>query len=138
MNDQSNHGYWALSIETEDVQALLNLSPKTLVGKQVKHEFHVTLAFNVTEDYKPYTSLTPKYHYTVYTNGIAVDEKAAALVLFEPGHLCITNPHPHITIALADGVKPVYCNEMLGKAYMFYPFKKIHKLVGKLIFVPFN
>jgi hypothetical protein len=52
---------------------------------------------------------------TLRVVGIAADEKGQA-VLVEPSYPS-TNPMPHVTVAVAEGVKPVYSNELLKRGY---------------------
>lgn len=49
--------------------------------------------------------------------GYAVDERALAVVVKRPEGLEVKNKNPHITVAVANGVKPFYSNTLLEKGY---------------------
>lgn len=141
---QPKRGIWWLAIAAED---LIRIEDYYLVAdtindsdlSPVKH-FHVTLAFDVESKDFPLV-----YVYNndeagsipVFIKGIAWNDKAAVLVVDVP--TSCSNKHPHITLATADGVPPVYSNDMLaGKdgAYQFLPLEAALK--GQLEFFEFK
>lgn len=109
---------------------------------EVQH-FHVTLAYDVNKGDKPeyrigYGNSLELEKYPIKVTGLAYNDKAAALVV-EVKHMDCCNKHSHITLATADGVPPVYSNEMLAGvdgAYNFLPLEA--ELEGTLEFFQFK
>lgn len=109
---------------------------------EVRH-FHVTLAYDVNKGNKPeyrigYGNSLEFDRYPIKVTGLAYNDKCAALVV-EVKHMDCCNKHPHITLATAEGVPPVYSNDMLaGKdgAYNFLPLEA--ELEGTLEFFQFQ
>lgn len=110
----------------------------------VKH-FHVTLAYDVTRQDRPDNYYKSKFdgdrkigEYTpVHVRGLAYNDKCACLVVSGIRDCC--NKVAHITLATADGVKPVYSNDMLAGvdgAYSFLPLEA--ELEGQLEFFEFS
>lgn len=104
--------YIGISINNESIQTLVDNSK--LDKKTVKDEFHVTLVFKPTEENK---NKIPKEGTLcdVYLEGIGYSEDAIAVkvekVSTETGedvHYFLKDDGIlHITVALADGIKPV-------------------------------
>lgn len=104
--------YIGISINNESIQTLVDNSK--LDKKTVKDEFHVTLVFKPTEENKnkiPKEGTLCKVH----LGGIGYSEDAIAVsvqkILTESGeevnYFLKDDGILHITIALADGIKPV-------------------------------
>lgn len=135
---QPKKGIWWLAVP--DVTELIgDIEGAMWWGKQAVKRHHVTLAFDVRHvDYPEIYMFNPETGDTpVFVKGLAYNDKCAALVVEVPASCC--NKHPHITLATADGVPPVYSNDMLaGKdgAYSFLPLEA--ELEGQLEFFEFS
>jgi len=79
-----------------------------LLGKHFGH--HMTIKFKPTPEEVEKLPLGQKVRIRVV--GWAADEKGQA-VLVDP-EVESTNPKPHITVAVAEGVSPAYSNELLA------------------------
>lgn len=144
LTSQSKRGIWWLAVDKVAINELLAQRSSTNhqiwsyiddYDHDVKH-FHVTLAFDVAEEECP---AEDTYDCGVIVKGLAYNERCAALVVEISKHLTCHNKHPHITLATADGVPPVYSNDMLaGKdgAYHFLPLAA--ELEGTLEFFEFS
>lgn len=140
-------GIWWLAVDDEDCLNILRevRGLGTHNKNRVEH-FHVTLAYNVTKDDKPAYLVAQVAHgktfefgtYTIIVKGLAYNDKCAALVVDVKG-MEYCSRHPHITLATAEGVPPVYSNEMLAGvdgAYNFLPLEA--ELEGTLEFFQFK
>ncbi len=96
--------YTALFVN--DISSLLNKYPPKH-GKKFGH--HSTIAF------KPGSldGISVGEKLTMKIIGRVSDEKGDALLVENPKS---TNNHPHITLSCAEGVSPVYSNELIEKA----------------------
>jgi hypothetical protein len=108
----------------------------------VKH-YHVTLDFGVAAEDNLHCDWAVAHDatsFTVKVKGLAYNDKAACLIVkLDPKSPDCCNKHPHITLATAEGVPPVYSNDMLaGKdgAYSFLPLEA--ELEGTLEFFQFK
>lgn len=73
---------------------------------------HVTVAFNPTlEQIAQFTPLIGR-RFVFNATSLVTDEKGQAMRVEGVPSL---NKHPHITISCAEGVSPVYSNELLDK-----------------------
>lgn len=76
---------------------------------------HLTMAFKpsaqVMESLNPMLGMKVRLHLLHY----ASDEKGQAVSVQKGSLPYCENEHPHITISCADGVSPVYSNELLEK-----------------------
>ena len=142
-------GIWWLAVEYDDIAQMLcppNIYETTYHalygGKRHVEHIHVTLAFDVTEHGRPLTH-NDKWGgdsdcFPIRVKGLAHNSKCACLVV-DIGDTDCCNKHPHITLALAEGVQPVYSNDMLaGKdgPYTYLPLEAT--LEGRLEFKPFD
>lgn len=73
---------------------------------------HMTITFNPSPDEVSETPAGDEVFLTIV--GVAEDEKAQAVVVNSP---LSTNKISHITISVADGVSPVYSNELLAQGW---------------------
>jgi hypothetical protein len=76
------------------------------------HAHHMTIKFKPTAEEIEATPVGKKVHMRVI--GWAADEKGQA-VLVEPHGVASANPHPHVTVAVAEGSNPKYSNDLLAK-----------------------
>lgn len=76
---------------------------------------HLTLVFSPS--FKDVAELAIGSYYSIAAIGIAKDEKAQAVVCNIPDELCCSNIIPHITVSVADNIKPVYSNILLKNGY---------------------
>jgi len=144
-------GIWWLTVDYDAVWCLVcrtNLGvsnhQKVMMSKLLVKHFHVTLTYDVTEDDKPEVSLTSncldgEFLPRIKVRGLAYNDKCACLVIDFIGYTLCCNKHPHITLATAESISPVYSNDMLaGKdgAYQFLPLEA--ELEGSLEFFEFN
>lgn len=132
-------GIWWLALEREGIAWLRWAFTYGAGFEEVEH-LHVTLAFDVTEEEVP--SLCnggwKSSSFPIVVKGLAHNSKCACLVV-DIGDTDCCNKHPHITLALAEGVQPVYSNDMLsGKdgPYTYLPLEAT--LEGRLEFKPFD
>lgn len=73
---------------------------------------HVTMAFKPEADvFERYRQMEGQ-RIRVPVTAVAVDDKAQAVLVGVESE----NEYPHITISVAEGVKPVYSNELMTKA----------------------
>jgi len=144
-------GIWWLTVDKGAVSNIMNIMPDKLkvhcaleMFNPVSH-FHVTLAYDVNKEDRPEGRYASKFdgnrkigeYHPIYVHGLAYNEKCACLVVHGVRECC--NKHPHITIMTADGVKPVYSNDMLAGVdgpYNFLPLDA--ELEGTLEFFEFN
>ena len=88
------------------------------IEHNIKNTFHLTIEFYPKG--KPLrTDLVFGEQVSVIVIGYVSDEKAMALVLDKgdiTAKLQVSAENPHITFALADGVKPFYSNELIKKS----------------------
>lgn len=107
--------YYGIFLSPESHEELLNwwnnTVRKPLLMKPFAH--HMTIKFKPSdEDVANYSSMIGQ-NFELKVVGYAEDEKGQA-VLVEPQGISSTNSNPHITISCADGVTPVYSNELLS------------------------
>lgn len=74
---------------------------------------HVTLVYMPTDEQLSLFSLGADL--LVMVESIAFDGKGQAVLIKTPRDILCKNENPHITISCAEGVKPVYSNELLKK-----------------------
>lgn len=101
--------YTGAFLGEESREALLATFPP-VHAKPIAH--HMTIAFGPSSDEVSATPVGEEVDLTIV--GVAEDEKAQAVVVESP---LSKNAIPHITISVADGVSPVYPNELLAKGY---------------------
>lgn len=115
--------YWSIALGRESRAKLLEVVPhEALVGKTPLGEVHSTLQFiGAWTDPETNVRLGQLRGKTVplRITGIAWDDKGVAARV--ESEVPSTNKHPHITLALAHGVKPVYSNELLDGDCSFVP-----------------
>lgn len=110
--------YWCISCSHAERARLLDAitaaAPDALAGKTVGAEFHYTLQFYSGGVCDPETDVR-----LMHAIGSHVDMHVKEIVWNDKGAACrivcdipTVNKHPHITIACATGVKPVYSNEL--------------------------
>jgi hypothetical protein len=95
---------------------------------------HVTLLFGVDED----NEMVQKWvgqHITVQVESDNWNDRIQALAVTLPPRVPCRNTHPHITVSMQAGVKPVESNQMLAAEHQQMP---INRSVGAVIeFSPF-
>lgn len=107
--------YWSVALDRSSRDALVGLiPPEALVGKTALGDVHCTMQYiGAWTDPETNVRLGAQRGKTVdvHVSAIAWNENgvAAAITSVES-----VNKHPHITLALAPGVKPVYSNELLA------------------------
>jgi hypothetical protein len=111
-----NIKFVSLGVEPGMIKDLIAKIPReALVGKKMMKSFHVTAAFFANFDpelYMKFVSLIGEdATFKVYE--IVWDDKVVAFRV--RGDFKSVNKFPHITVALADGVKPFESNNMLAK-----------------------
>lgn len=120
--------YWGVFVD--EIDRILNLGLVNKELKKNKHlapkidELHCTMLFVKNGvDETPYKEYENKKVDLIITH-VAYDKKIMALRV-NPTFPC-DNKHPHITLALAKGVRPVYSNQMLENPIedikLFKPF----------------
>lgn len=72
---------------------------------------HVTMAFNPDETTLAYYRQFEGQRIRVPVTAVAVDDKAQAVLVGVESE----NDYPHITVSVAEGVKPVYSNELMTR-----------------------
>ncbi len=90
-----------------------------LVGKTLRPEFHVTLKYiGDTMDPVWFMAFREKIgsHVSIKVTEIVWDAKGAAARVELPADVACSNAVPHITLAVAKGVQPVYSNTLLLSA----------------------
>lgn len=91
---------------------------------------HVTLAYRTDAEFELMDSkYTVGQIVKIQVNALAFDDKAVALVLKRD--FFVHNESPHITLALKDGVKPVYSNTMLQNEHNEMPMEM--EIFGRVI-----
>ena len=107
-------GIWWLVVGEEELHPLATFLVYSPNLEEVEH-LHVTLAFDATEEEVP--SLCnggwESSSFPIRVKGLAYNSRCACLVV-DIGDTDCCNKHPHITLALAEGVQPVYSNDMLA------------------------
>ena len=109
--------YDALVFQPDIVKEIVEMKEISLTDKKIKEDFHTTLTF-YSKDKPVRTDLNFGEEIPVNIIGVASDEKATTLVLDKSELLMELQPHaeyPHITFALADGIKPFYSNELVKR-----------------------
>ena len=108
--------YGALS--TPQISILSSLPADAIVGKTLRSEFHVTLRY-IGDIMDPvwYMAFREKIGTSVLVKVTEIiwDDKAAVACVVLPAEVACANAIPHITLALAKGVQPVYSNALLQK-----------------------
>lgn len=117
--------YWCISCSHAErvklLDAITAAAPDALVDKTVGTEFHYTLQFYSGGVCDPETDVrlmrAVGSHVDMHVKEIVWNDKGAAcrIVCDVP----TVNKHPHITIACAPGVKPVYSNDLLDAGGIF-------------------
>ena len=95
--------YVAVVLTKESQNELFNLVSVPLNWRKIGHHMTITLDTNRELDYGKKTELIPV--------GIGMDNKGLAIKV--KTDLVVDNSIPHITVAVAPGIKPVYSNELL-------------------------
>ena len=141
-------GIWWLTVDLNDIMSQIGIVSYSIAsataGLTLVEHHHVTLAFDVTEEDKPEVTLTSncidgEFLPRIKVRGLAYNDKCACLVVDFIGYTRCCNKHPHITLATAEGISPVYSNDMLeGKdgPYSFMPLEA--ELEGSLEFFEFK
>ncbi len=100
------------------VSAVLTAKSRSMLLAHVPAIHPNVLAHHVTMAFDPDEATLARYRrlegqrIRVPVTAVAVDDKAQAVLVGADSE----NVHPHITISVADGVKPRYSNELLAKA----------------------
>lgn len=79
------------------------------------HASHVTLIFKPTDEELQTFMLGESVQMNISMKDVFDDKGQAVLVIGMEKGFKSKNPHPHITISTAPGVKPVYSNELIAK-----------------------
>jgi len=106
--------YTAIFLSDDAVEALKMLCPP----KHTKiHAHHVTLVFRPSP--KDLLAIEPYLGKEVVFEivGEASDDKGHAVKVTVPEHLRMDEQVHHVTISCADGISPVYSNELLKKGW---------------------
>lgn len=120
-----NPAYIGLFLTPSSREALLSYFPA--IHPNV-HADHLTLVFMPDEqDMKDFLPVLGSI-FTIHVIGRHADEKGQAVEVARGSIPQCKNEFPHITISCANGVKPVYSNELLKTA----PWRKEHIVTTKL------
>lgn len=98
------------------VSAVLTPESRSRLLARVPAVHGTVYAHHVTMAYNPDPALLARYqrsegqHIRIKVTGMAQDEKGQAVLV----EALSENKHPHITISCAEGVEPVYSNELLA------------------------
>lgn len=118
--NDSRYGYFAIFFRNIDVKPWLDLVPEQFrENKKLNDIFHVTLSYQgmfiTPKDYIALSKLVKEERKTdVEVESLVYDDKCiTARVEIADKTIPSTNKIAHITLALADGVYPVYSNELL-------------------------
>lgn len=76
----------------------------------IVYAHHVTMAFKPEAETLAHFQAMKGQRIAVPVTAVCVDEKAQAVLVGVDS----TNEYPHITISVAEGVKPAYSNELLA------------------------
>lgn len=109
--------YDALAFQASDVLGIQPMIETALVDKECKTEFHMTVTF-YTKDKPVRTDLIFGEEVPINVIGYVSDEKATTLIIEKSEHIVrlqVQADIPHITFALANGVKPFYSNELVKR-----------------------
>lgn len=107
--------YDALAFHADSVKEIVEMNKIPLTDKKTKEDFHTTITF-YPKDKSARTDLNFGEEILVNIIGFVSDEKATVLLLEKNEllmNLQIQAEYPHITFALADGIKPFYSNELV-------------------------
>lgn len=91
------------------------------VGALLSRSFahHLTLKFKPTPEEVKALPIGDTVTFQIL--GYGADEKAQALLCSVPAGLTCDNANPHVTVAVAEGVSPVYSNELLAQGVTRLP-----------------
>lgn len=138
-------GIWWLTVDLDDLMSQIGIVSYSIAsasaGLELVEHHHVTLDFGVTYEGNPHCAWAVsegETQYPILIKGLAYNAKAACLVVELKG-IESCNARPHITLATAEGILPVYSNDMLSGidgAYTFLPLEA--ELEGQLEFFEFN
>lgn len=111
--------FGSIEVQSEMIMSLLKqIPPEALVNKKIQGKFHITIRFLNTFDpvwyVKFFKMIGEKVLFEVYE--IVWDKNVVAMRV--RGDFECANEFPHITIALAKGVKPFESNAMLAAAML--------------------
>ena len=99
------------------VSAVLTEESRDLLLKRVPpyhpriYAHHVTMAFKPDPTTLEYYRQMEGQRIRIPVTAVALDDKAQAVLVGADSE----NESPHITISLAEGIKPVYSNDLLGR-----------------------
>lgn len=93
---------------------------------------HVTMAFNPEPDTLERYRALEGQRIAVPVTAVCVDEKAQAVLVGVDSE----NEYPHITISVAEGVKPAYSNELLASQHAGLQHVNIFTLEADVIIEP--
>lgn len=123
-------GYLAVVLSEESAKTLKDAFPP---AHPAEYYHHMTVVFRPSEEVlAEYGSLLGK-EMTLFVVGYACDEKGQAVKVCPPLELVVEKAHPHITLSCANGVKPVYSNELLARGFVAVEGPELR---GILEFVP--
>lgn len=110
-------------------------TPKEPIFEQVAKHFHVTLQFGVEST--EYSHLVGR-DVEIRVEAVCFNDRVEALSVSLPEDICqlCRNAHPHMTISMAPGVKPVESNVMLPSQHNRTPVSYTIQTVVE--FSPFN
>lgn len=119
INKKNKVLFWAIDVGQieKKIDWLITHPDYTAVNRN-----HITLAYQTDAEFELIDSMyTVGQILKIHVNSLAFDEKAVALMVEKDffGH----NEIPHITLALKDGIKPVYSNTMLQNNPNIIPMK---------------
>ncbi|KAF8285860.1 hypothetical protein TcYC6_0031620 [Trypanosoma cruzi] len=124
--------YAAIQIASPE-RVLELVPPEMLDGKKVQKAFHVTTLYLGRDACKDPVLLQQLVgllgeSIELTLTSVASDPKGTAIAVRNEGEFPCENVHPHITIANAPGVPPVYSNELLDDSHADDPCRTVVSL----------
>ncbi|PWV04415.1 hypothetical protein C3747_152g90 [Trypanosoma cruzi] len=124
--------YAAIQIASPE-RVLELVPPEMLDGKKVQKAFHVTTLYLGRDACKDPVLLRQLVgllgeSIELTLTSVASDPKGTAIAVRNEGEFPCENVHPHITIANAPGVPPVYSNELLDDSHADDPCRTVVSL----------
>ncbi|KAF8285728.1 hypothetical protein TcYC6_0032400 [Trypanosoma cruzi] len=124
--------YAAIQIASPE-RVLELVPPEMLDGKKVQKAFHVTTLYlgrDACNDPVLLQQLVGLLGESIELTltSVASDPKGTAIAVRNEGEFPCENVHPHITIANAPGVPPVYSNELLDDSHADDPCRTVVSL----------
>ncbi|KAF8275338.1 hypothetical protein TcBrA4_0139090 [Trypanosoma cruzi] len=124
--------YAAIQIASPE-RVLELVPPEMLDGKKVQKAFHVTTLYLGRDACKDPVLLQQLVgllgeSIELTPTSVVSDPKGTAIAVRNEGEFPCENVHPHITIANAPGVPPVYSNELLDDSHADDPCRTVVSL----------